>query len=265
MCGIAGIFHLGTPKPVEPGRVKMMIDAIAHRGPDGEGIWTAPGVGLGHRRLSIIDLAGGDQPMHSADGRLTVVFNGEIYNYRELRVDMEAWGARFATDSDTEVILHGWRRWGADCLDHFTGMFAFALFDADAQSLFLARDRVGVKPLFYTELPDGAVLFGSELKALLAHPRLRRAPDLSAVEDFMGLGYVPDDACLVAGVKKLAAGHHLTLRRNHPLPPPRRWWDLPFTADAKGPTRDLEAQLTDYMRMAVRSRMVADVPLGAFL
>ena len=265
MCGIAGIFHLGTPKPVDPSRVKMMIDAIAHRGPDGEGIWTAPGVGLGHRRLSIIDLAGGDQPMHSADGRLTVVFNGEIYNYRELRVDMEAWGARFVTNSDTEVILHGWRRWGPDCLDHFTGMFAFALFDANAQSLFLARDRVGVKPLFYTELPDGAVLFGSELKALLAHPRLRRVPDLSAVEDFLGLGYVPDDACLVAGVKKLAAGHHLTLRRHHSLPEQRRWWDLAFSADARGRSSDLEAQLTDYMRMAVRSRMVSDVPLGAFL
>lgn len=265
MCGIAGIFHLGTPKPVDPARVKAMVDAIAHRGPDGEGIWTASGVGLGHRRLSVIDLAGGDQPMLSDDGRLVVVFNGEIYNYRELRAELEAWGATFRTHSDTEVILHGWRRWGPDCLDHFAGMFAFALFDADQQSLFLARDRLGVKPLFYTELSDGGVLFGSELKALLAHPRLRRAPDLSAVEDFMGLGYVPDDACLVAGVRKLPAGHHLTLRRRHPLPEPRRWWDVVFTADAKGPVRDLEAQFTDYIRMAVRSRMVADVPLGAFL
>jgi len=265
MCGIAGIFHLGTPKPVDPARVRTMIDAIAHRGPDGEGIWTAPGVGLGHRRLSVIDLAGGDQPMPSDDGRLVVVFNGEIYNYRELRAELEASGAKFRTRSDTEVILHGWRRWGPDCLDHFTGMFAFALFDADQQSLFLARDRLGVKPLFYTELSDGAVLFGSELKALLAHPRLRRAPDLSAVEDFLGLGYVPDDACIVAGVRKLPAGHHLTLRRHHPLPEPRRWWDVVFSGDAKGPVRDLEAQFTDYIRMAVRSRMVADVPLGAFL
>ncbi len=265
MCGIAGIFHLGTRKPVDPARVKAMIDAVAHRGPDGDGIWTAPGIGLGHRRLSVIDLEGGNQPMLSADGRLVVVFNGEIYNYRELRADMEAWGARFSTHSDTEVILHGWRRWGADCLDHFTGMFAFALFDADQQSLFLARDRLGVKPLYYTELSDGAVLFGSELKALLAHPRLRRKPDLAAVEDFMGLGYVPDDACIVAGVSKLPAGHHLTLRRDHPLPEPRRWWDVAFSADAKGPVRELETQLTDYLRMAVRSRMVADVPLGAFL
>jgi asparagine synthase (glutamine-hydrolysing) len=265
MCGIAGIFHRDVPKPVDPARVRMMIDAIAHRGPDGEGIWTAPGIGLGHRRLSIIDLAGGDQPMVSADGRLVTVFNGEIYNYRELRIELEAAGAVFATNSDTEVILHGWRRWGQACLDRFSGMFAFALFDAGAQTLWLARDRLGVKPLYYAELGDGTLLFGSELKALLAHPRLRRAPDLSAVEDYLGLGYVPDDACIVAGVKKLPAGHHLLLTRGQPMPGPRRWWDLAFSADAKGSARDLEAQLLDHMRAAVKSRMVADVPLGAFL
>jgi asparagine synthase (glutamine-hydrolysing) len=265
MCGIAGIFHLDTPKPVDPARVKQMLDVIAHRGPDGEGVWTAAGVGLGQRRLAIIDIAGGTQPMHSADGKLTVVFNGEIYNYRELRVDLEAWGAEFRTNSDTEVILHGWRRWGPACLDHFTGMFAIALFDHEQQCLFVARDRLGVKPFYYTELSDGAVLFGSELKALLAHPRLRRSPDLSAVEDFLGLGYVPDDACIVAGVKKLPAGHQMILRRNHRLPEPSRWWDMDFSASARGSVKDLEHQLTDHMRMAVRSRMVADVPLGAFL
>ncbi|WBO24123.1 XrtA/PEP-CTERM system amidotransferase [Sphingomonas abietis] len=265
MCGIAGIFHLDTPKPVDPARVKQMLDVIAHRGPDGEGVWTAAGVGLGQRRLAIIDIAGGTQPMHAADGRLTVVFNGEIYNYRELRADLEAWGAVFRTHSDTEVILHGWRRWGPACLDHFSGMFAIALFDHDQQCLFVARDRLGVKPLYYTELSDGAVLFGSELKALLAHPRVRRSPDLSAVEDFLGLGYVPDDACIVAGVKKLPAGHHMILRRNHRLPEPQRWWDIGFSGDARGSVKDLEHQLTDHMRMAVRSRMFADVPLGAFL
>jgi asparagine synthase (glutamine-hydrolysing) len=144
-------------------------------------------------------------------------------------------------------------------------MFAIALFDHEQQCLFVASDRLGVKPLYYTELSDGAVLFGSELKALLAHPRLRRSPDLSAVEDFLGLGYVPDDACIVAGVKKLPAGHHMILRRNHRLPEPSRWWDMDFSASARGSVKDLEHQLTDHMRMAVRSRMVADVPLGAFL
>jgi asparagine synthase (glutamine-hydrolysing) len=265
MCGIAGIFHLDVPKPVDPARVRMMIDAIAHRGPDGEGIWTAPGVGLGHRRLSIIDLAGGDQPMDSADGRLVTVFNGEIYNYRELRAELEEYGAKFRTNSDTECILHGWRRWGEKCVEHFSGMFAFALFDAATQSLWLARDRLGVKPLYYAELGDGTLLFGSELKALLAHPRLRRAPDLSAVEDYMGLGYVPDDACIVAGVKKLPAAHHLMLTRGQPVPPPRRWWDIGFSADARGSAADLEEALLGHMRAAVKSRMVSDVPLGAFL
>ncbi|HET8611238.1 MAG TPA: XrtA/PEP-CTERM system amidotransferase [Sphingomonas sp.] len=265
MCGIAGVFHLDVAKPVDPARVRGMIDAIAHRGPDGEGVWTAPGVGLGHRRLSIIDLAGGDQPMTSADGRFTIVFNGEIYNYRLLRAELEEAGARFCTHSDTEVILAAYARWGAACLDRFTGMFAFALFDAAEQSLWLARDRLGVKPLYYVELPDGAVLFGSELKALLAHPRLRRAPDFRAVEDYLGLGYVPDDACLIAGVRKLPAGHHLTLRRGHALPRPERWWEIVFSADARGSAAELEEALVGHLREAVRSRMVADVPLGAFL
>ncbi len=265
MCGIAGLFHVDVPKPVDPARVRTMIDAIAHRGPDGEGIWTAPGVGLGHRRLSIIDLAGGDQPMASADGRMVVVFNGEIYNYRELRAELERQGACFRTGSDTECILHGWRLWGAACLDRFTGMFAFALHDAATQSLILARDRFGVKPLHYAELPDGTLLFGSELKALLAHPRLRRAPDLTAVEDFMGLGYVPDDACLVAGVKKLPAAHYLVVERGKPVPRPVRWWDLAFSGAARGSTAELEEALLGHLREGVRSRMVADVPLGAFL
>ena len=265
MCGIAGIFHLETAKPVEPARVKAMTDAIAHRGPDGAAVWTAPGVGLGHRRLAIIDLACGDQPMVSADGREVVVFNGEIYNFREIRLELEAKGAVFATHSDTEVILHGWRHWGPACLDRFTGMFAFALLDRAANSLFLARDRLGVKPLHYARLSDGAVLFASELKGILAHPGFRRAPDISAVEDYLGLGYVPDDACLVAGVKKLPAGHHLTLTLGRPLPAPVKWWDLAFTADAAGSPAALEEELIARMRSAVRSRMIADVPLGAFL
>ena len=154
MCGIAGIFHPGTPKPVEPARVQRMIDALAHRGPDGDGVWTAPGVGLGHRRLAIIDLAGSPQPM--IDDALTVTYNGEIYNFAELRAELTALGARFRTAGDTEVLLHGWRAWGPGLLDRLNGMFAFALYDGDARSLFLARDRLGVKPLYYVELSDGS-------------------------------------------------------------------------------------------------------------
>jgi len=265
MCGLAGIFHLQVAKPVEPSRVAAMTDAIAHRGPDGTGVWTGPGVGLGHRRLAIIDLGTGDQPMATADGRLVTVFNGEIYNFKDVRAELEALGHVFRTASDTEVILHGWRQWGPDCVQRFHGMFVFALFDADRGCLFLARDRLGVKPLHYAELSDGSIIFASELKGLLVHPLFRRAPDFSAIDDYLGLGYVPDDACIVAGVRKLPAGHHLTLRRGQPLPQPVGWWDVSF-ADRDGRSVSaLEEELRDKLRAAVRSRMISDVPLGAFL
>ena len=263
MCGIAGIFYPGTPKPVEPNRILAMIAAQAHRGPDGDGIWTAPGVGLGHRRLSIIDLEGSPQPM--SDGSLTITYNGEVYNFAELRDALIAKGAIFRTTGDTEVLLHAWRAWGPSMLDRLNGMFAFAIHDSAAHTLFLARDRLGVKPLHYVELADGSLAFASELKGLLAHPQLRRVPDLHAVEDYLALGYVPDDACIVAGVKKLAAGHFLLVERGRPVPPPRRWWDIDFSNRATGSAKALGEELVDRMRAGVRSRMVADVPLGAFL
>ncbi|TPG18631.1 amidotransferase 1, exosortase A system-associated [Sphingomonas koreensis] len=265
MCGIAGLFYPATPKPVDPARIRAMTDVVAHRGPDGSGVWTAPGVGFGHRRLSIIDLGGGAQPMASADEKIVVTYNGEIYNFREVRAALEAKGAVFRTDSDTEVLIHGWRAWGPAMLDRLNGMFAFALHDAERQSLFMARDRLGVKPLHYVELSDGALAFASELKGLLAHPLLRRVPDIRAVEDFMALGYVPDDACLVAGVQKLAAGHSLLVERGKPVPRPQQWWDVDFSSRARGSARALEEQLVDLMRAGVRSRLVSDVPLGAFL
>ncbi|EIZ80389.1 asparagine synthase (glutamine-hydrolysing) [Novosphingobium sp. Rr 2-17] len=265
MCGIAGIFHLETPKPVDPARVEAMCDAIAHRGPDGHGIWTAPGVGLGHRRLSIIDLAGSPQPMASLDGRAMLVFNGEIYNYRELRQELKALGASFRTDGDSEVILAAWQQWGVNCVTRLHGMFAFAIYDLAARSLFLARDRLGVKPLFLAPLSDGSVVFGSELKALLAHPLLRRDVDPLAVEDFLTWGYVPDDRSILKGVTKLAAGHSLLLRHGSAMPRPSQWWDVSFANRRKGTVQDFEAELLHLMRQAVSSRMVADVPLGAFL
>lgn len=265
MCGIAGIFHLNTPKPVDPARITMMTDVLAHRGPDGAGVWTAPGIGLGHRRLSIIDLGGGAQPMASADGQVVVTFNGEIYNFAELRAELERHGHVFRTHSDTEVIVHGWRQWGVDCLTRFHGMFAFALFDARRQSLFLVRDRLGVKPLHMTRLSDDSLAFASELKGLLAHPLFRRKPDVRAVEDFLGLGYVPDDASIMAGVEKLPAGHYLLIERGKPVPAPLQWWDVDFSRRASGSARALEEELVERLRTAVNSRMVADVPLGAFL
>jgi len=265
MCGIAGIFHLETAKPIDPARVERMTNAIIHRGPDGAGVWTAPGVGLGHRRLSIIDLHGGAQPMANQDESLIISYNGEIYNFKEIKSELEEKGHHFYTHSDTEVILHAYRQWGEDCIHRFNGMFAFALYEKATQSLWLARDRLGVKPLYYAQVSDGSLIFGSELKALLAHPLLRREPSLTAIEDYLALGYVPDDACIVAGVKKLAAGHHLKLVRGKVLPKPQSYWDVSFADRSKAKTPALIEELTSLMRDAVQMRMVSDVPLGAFL
>ncbi|MXP42398.1 amidotransferase 1, exosortase A system-associated [Altererythrobacter soli] len=265
MCGIAGIFHCGTIKPVDPARVERMSNALAHRGPDGSGVWTAPGVGLGHRRLSIIDLEGSPQPMHSADQRAVIVFNGEIYNYRELRRELAGLGAQFRTDGDTEVILAAWQQWGVECLGRLHGMFAFALYDRHKRELFLARDRLGVKPLFMAPLSDGSMAFASELKGLLAHPLLRREADPLAVEDYLAWGYVPDHRSILKGVEKLPAGTYRLLRHDTPPAAPVRWWDVSFADRRKGRTADLEAELLHHLREAVTSRIVADVPLGAFL
>jgi asparagine synthase (glutamine-hydrolysing) len=265
MCGIAGLFHLETPKPVDPARVKLMTDAIAHRGPDGADVWIAPGVGLGHRRLSIIDLEGSPQPMSTADGALTIIFNGEIYNFMAVKAQLQALGHQFRTSGDTEVILIGYRQWGADVLHHLNGMFAFAIYDARNQSLFMARDRMGVKPLHYAALADGSIAFSSELKGLLANPAVRREPDLSAIEDYLAFGYVPDDTCIVAGIKKLPAGACLTLTRGKHLPKPTTWWDIDFSKRTNASATALEEEMRDLLRKAVTSRMISDVPLGAFL
>ena len=269
MCGLAGIFHLDTPKPIDPLRVEKMCDAIAHRGPDGYGVWSAPGVALGHRRLSIIDIAGSPQPMASTDGRAMLVFNGEIYNYRELRAELAAHGAVFHTDGDSEVILAAYQRWGVECLPRLHGMFAFAIYDLAAQSLLLARDRLGVKPLFTAQLSDGSLAFASELKALVAHPLLRRELDPLAVEDYLAWGYVPDHRSILKGVEKLPAGHYRLLKRGAgagaAASAPVQWWDVRFAERRRGSQRDHEAELVHLMRDAVTSRMVADVPLGAFL
>ena len=265
MCGIAGIFHIETAKPVDPERVRRMTDSIAHRGPDGSGVWTSPGVGLGHRRLSIIDLEGSPQPMHTACERFTVSFNGEIYNFRELRRELAGMGHEFRTDGDTEVILAAWKAWGPDSVSRLHGMFAFAIHDAKERALTLVRDRLGVKPLYYAPLADGSVIFGSELKALLAHPALRKTPDSRAIEDYMAFGYVPDHRCIVAGVLKLPAGHMLPLTLGKPLPQPQQYWDIDYSGRMKASQGEIEEELLRLMREAVTSRMVSDVPLGAFL
>jgi asparagine synthase (glutamine-hydrolysing) len=265
MCGIAGIFHTQGLKPVDPARVARMCEVASHRGPDGQGVWTAPGIGLGHRRLAIIDLAGSPQPMASADGMAMLVFNGEIYNFRELRRELQAEGAQFQTDGDSEVILAAYQRWGVACLQRLNGMFAFALYDQRQRTLLLARDRLGVKPLHMATLADGSVIFGSELKQLLAHPSLRREIDPLGVEDYLAWGYVPDTRSILQGVQKLAAGTYRLLRHDAPPPPPVQWWDVSFEAREAGSDADLGAHLLHHLREGVTSRMVADVPLGAFL
>ncbi|TRD12519.1 amidotransferase 1, exosortase A system-associated [Erythrobacter insulae] len=265
MCGIAGIFHAETPKPVDPVRVERMCDAMVHRGPDGAGVWTDHGVGLGHRRLSIIDLEGSPQPMHSANGRAVIVFNGEIYNFRELRRELEKDGAQFRTQGDTEMILAAWQRWGTACLEKLHGMFAFALYDLDKRQLFLARDRFGVKPMFLARLSDGSIAFASELKGLLAHPQLRRKADPAALEAYMTWGYVPDTHSILSGVEKLPAGHFMLLEQGKKPEGSKQWWDIDFTNRKSGNEADLSAELVHLMRDAVQSRMVSDVPLGAFL
>ncbi|MFC3713838.1 XrtA/PEP-CTERM system amidotransferase [Sphingoaurantiacus capsulatus] len=265
MCGIAGYFDTREQRPIDERLLRAMTDAVAHRGPDGADIWRGEGVGLGHRRLAIIDLVSGAQPMATPDGQVTIVFNGEIYNFQEIRRDLEAAGHRFRTSSDTEVILHAWLEGGEACVHRLRGMFAFAIHDARTRTLFLARDRLGVKPLHYAELPGGEVIFGSELKALLPHPKLARELDPTAIEDYFAYGYIPDPKCALAGVKKLQAGHTLTLRQGKPVPAPVRYWDVDFTTRHRGNPDDLAAELTERMREAVKLRMIADVPLGAFL
>lgn len=265
MCGIAGIFHYQSVKPVDPRRIERMTDALAMRGPDGAGVWTAPGIGLGHRRLSVIDLGGSPQPMHSVNGRVVIVFNGEIYNYQRLRHELAQGGAQFRTNGDTETIIAAWQRWGPRCLEKLDGMFAFALYDLEKRQLFLARDRLGVKPLYLARLEGGALAFASELKGLLANPLMRREIDPLAIEDYMTWGHVPDHRAILKNVEKLPAGHYLLLEHGREPAAPVQWWDLRFDRREHGATEDLSAQLLHLMREGVASRMVSDVPLGAFL
>ena len=206
-----------------------MNESQHHRGPDEGGLHVEPGVGLGHRRLSIIDLSTGQQPLYNEDRSVCIVYNGEVYNYQALIAELTALGYRFHTKSDTEAIVHAWEAWGEDCVERLRGMFAFALWDRNRETLFLARDRLGVKPLHYALLPDGTLLFGSELKSLLAHGGLRRDIDPLAVEEYFALGYVAEPRTIFRGARKLPPAHTLTIRRGQPVPEPREYWDVRFS------------------------------------
>jgi asparagine synthase (glutamine-hydrolysing) len=265
MCGITGIVDLKGRREVSRTLLSRMNETQVHRGPDAGGLHLEPGVGLGHRRLSIIDLATGQQPLFNEDGSVVVVFNGEIYNYQSLIPELTALGHVFRTKSDTEVIVHAWEAWGEACVERFRGMFAFALWDRNRETLFLARDRLGVKPLYYAALADGQLIFGSELKSLAIHPGLARELDPLAVEDYFAFGYIPEPRTVYKMARKLAPGHTLTVRRGQPVPAPREYWDVRFTLDNPIGEADAQAELIERLRESVRLRMISEVPLGAFL
>jgi asparagine synthase (glutamine-hydrolysing) len=265
MCGITGIFDTRGGSEISRAVLQRMNDSQLHRGPDEGSLHIEPGVGLGHRRLSIIDIATGQQPLFNEDGSVVVVFNGEIYNYQQLIPELQALGHVFHTKSDTEVIVHAWESWGANCVKRFRGMFAFALWDRNQQTFFMARDRLGVKPMYYALLDDGTLLFGSELKSVLAHGGLRRDIDPLAVEEYFALGYVAEPRTIFKQATKLSPAHTLTIRRGQPIPQPVAYWDVKFTLDNPISETDAQAELVARLQESVRLRMIAEVPLGAFL
>lgn len=265
MCGITGIFDTRGKRDIDRAVLHRMNESQFHRGPDEGGLHLEPGVGLGHRRLSIIDLSTGQQPLYNEDQSVCVVFNGEIYNYQELIPELQALGHIFHTRSDTEVIVHAWEAWGESCVDRFRGMFAFALWDRNRETLFLARDRLGVKPLYYALLDDGTFLFGSELKSLLAHGGLKRDIDPCAVEEYFALGYVAEPRAIFKQAKKLPPACTLLLRRGQPVGEPREYWDVRFTLDSPISDADACTELTHRLEESIRLRMISEVPLGAFL
>lgn len=261
MCGIFGQYALAG---ADPDLVLRMGRILAHRGPDGMGTHTDGRIAFGAGRLAIIDLPAPAGILFNEDGRIGVAFNGEIYNHQELRAQLEAEGHRFATRTDTEVLVHAYETWGDDLVLHLRGMFGFALWDARRQRLLIARDRLGEKPVYFTTTTDGSFLFASEIKALFAHTGVRRAVDHDAIQPFLVLGYVPPPGTLFAGIEKLAPGERLIVEG---AAPPRReiYWQPVMQAADFPPYEEAVVQVRDAVRAAVESAMIADVPIGTFL
>jgi asparagine synthase (glutamine-hydrolysing) len=265
MCGIAGIYDLHDRRDIDNAILERMTRSLIHRGPDGEGYHLEPGVGLGHRRLSIIDIEGGKQPLYNEDGSVAVTYNGEIYNFQSLQKTLEKKGHRFRTRCDTEVIVHAWEEWGASCVERFNGMFAFAVWDRNQDCLFLARDRIGIKPLYYASTQDGFCVFASELKAIFLHPGVIQNIRSDAVEDYFAFGYVPDPKTIVHNVWKLPPGHTVTVGRERRLPATKKYWDVPFGTHTPETDNALSDVLIERLTASVDRRLIAEVPLGAFL
>lgn len=263
MCGITGFVNFeGHDRDAARARVKRMADAIAHRGPDGEGFFVDEFAALGHRRLAIIDVAGGQQPMSACDGQVQIVFNGEIYNFLDIRAALLDHGHSLRTRSDTEVILHAYLEWGPDCIARLWGMFAFAIWDGRSRELFLGRDRVGKKPLYYCRM-GSVVAFGSELKSLLAGQLCPTDVDPQALDCYLTYGYIPAPRSIYQGVRKLRAAHSMLLGAK--TDSERKYWQLSFAAPRQRSLQDATDELEDLLDEAVQCRLMSEVPLGAFL
>jgi asparagine synthase (glutamine-hydrolysing) len=263
MCGICGKVFIDKDHPVDPLLIKSMMDVIRHRGPDDEGMHIARQVGLGHRRLSIIDLNTGKQPIYNEDGTVCIVFNGEIYNYQEIRNQLLAKGHFFKTKTDTEVIIHAYEEYGEECVSKLRGMFAFAIWDEREQILLLARDRVGIKPLYYSFTSD-SLIFASEMKAILQGPEFKREINYPIIDRFLTYLYVPGAETLIKNIYKLKPGHVLILKNGKV--DVKQYWDLNFSSFNNGSSlKESKAQLVDLLRESVKIHMISDVPVGFLL
>jgi asparagine synthase (glutamine-hydrolysing) len=260
LCGITGFTHRDGVS--DPARIRTATDSLSHRGPDQQGAYESPQISLGAVRLKIIDLQAGDQPMFSADGNTVLVFNGEIYNYRELRSELESHGRKFRTGSDTEVVLEAFLRWDTDCFQRFSGMFALAVWSERDKRLVLARDRLGIKPLYF-HLRGGELYFGSELKTIFAHPEVERRMDLAALHHYLALNYVPCPHTLVEGIQKLSPGHWLEWQDGHVESEP--YWRLRFEPQAHRSSESAQEELDMLLKQSVREHLISDVPLGVWL
>src|SRR3954471_1194116 len=267
MCGIAGFVESSSvraPFTLDEGRalVHQMCQAIRHRGPDDEGVLVEPAIGIGMRRLSIIDVSAGHQPIHNEDGSVSIVFNGEIYNFRELRAELEAAGHSFYTNTDTEVIVHAYEQWGHGVFAKLRGMFGLAIWDRRTRNVVIARDRVGIKPLHYATA-GGRLYFGSEIKSILCAPDLPRDLNPDALDHYLSFLYAPKDASFFASIRKLPPGHMLTWHDGETTIEP--YWTPGTEETFTGTEADAVDELEHVLRDAVRAHLISDVPLGAFL
>ncbi|WP_416306675.1 XrtA/PEP-CTERM system amidotransferase [Neptunicella sp. SCSIO 80796] len=265
MCGIAGIFDTQGKAPPSEALLNAMNQSQFHRGPDEGNIFFDEKVGFAHRRLSIIDVSSGQQPLSNAQRSAMICFNGEVYNFASLREELIALGFEFLTHSDTEVILQAWCAWGEKCVEKLRGMFAFAIWDFQQQKLFVARDRLGIKPLYYAMLDNGQFIFGSELKALEQHPGLNRDMDKYAVEDYFAFGYIPEPRTIYSQVSKLEPGFQLSLKPGDKAPQIQQYWQVSFADKLNQSEESIKEEMISRLKEAVDIRLIAEVPLGAFL